>query len=190
MSGAASRLEFFLGWDVGGWNCDKNPKSRDAIVILNAARNLAGRPWRGNLRAVINEATTTRDWLRALFALCAAEWPGATVGAVLAIDAPLSFSEAFTRLANRQAFEEPIGSSASNPYVFRETERILFERGIAPLSSAKDMIGSQTTKAMHVLAKFAPRIARSGVWTDEEATLTAIEAYPSACKRSRTMRAR
>ena len=27
MSGATSRLEFFLGWDVGGWNCDKNPSA-------------------------------------------------------------------------------------------------------------------------------------------------------------------
>ena len=23
----------FLGWDVGGWNCDKNGKSRDATAV-------------------------------------------------------------------------------------------------------------------------------------------------------------
>jgi hypothetical protein len=22
---------FFIGWDVGGWNCDDNSKSRDAL---------------------------------------------------------------------------------------------------------------------------------------------------------------
>lgn len=188
MSGAASRLEFSLGWDVGGWNCDKNPKSRDAVVILDAAGDLVGRPWRGNLRTVINEAATSRDWLRALFALCGADLPAATIDAVLAIDTPLGFSEAFARLATRQGYEEPIGSSATNPYLFRKTEQILFESGLAPLSSIKDMIGSQTTKGMHVLAKFAPTVAGCGVWTDAS-TLTAIEAYPSACKRSPTMQA-
>lgn len=25
-----------IGWDVGGWNCDKNPSSRDALVVLDA----------------------------------------------------------------------------------------------------------------------------------------------------------
>ena len=31
-----SKLAYFsIGWDVGGWNCDKNQRSRDAIVILN-----------------------------------------------------------------------------------------------------------------------------------------------------------
>ena len=27
---AAAPAEYFIGWDVGGWNCDKNAKSRDA----------------------------------------------------------------------------------------------------------------------------------------------------------------
>jgi len=26
---------YSIGWDVGGWNCDHNATSRDAIVILN-----------------------------------------------------------------------------------------------------------------------------------------------------------
>jgi predicted RNase H-like nuclease len=36
---------------------------------------------------------------------------------------------------------------------------------------------------MHVIAKFAPQITRCGVWSNGK-TLTAIEAYPSACKGS------
>jgi len=102
---------------------------------------------------------------------------------VLAIDTPLSFSHAFMRLVTTGQFESTIGTSASNPYLFRETERFLCEHGITPLSAIKDMIGSQATKGIHVLSKFAPRVMVHGVWTDGE-WLTAIDAYPSPCKRS------
>ena len=35
----------FIGWDVGGWNCDRNSKSRDALVVLDASgETLAGAP--------------------------------------------------------------------------------------------------------------------------------------------------
>ena len=37
---------------------------------------------------------------------------------------------------------------------------------------------------MHVLARFAPHVHRCGVWSDDSAELTAIEACPSACKTS------
>ncbi len=76
-----------------------------------------------------------------------------------------------------------MGDSQTNPYLFRETERYLFRHGLRPLSAVKDMIGSQATKGMHVLARFAPEVQRCGVWSDG-GTLTAIEAYPSACKTS------
>lgn len=42
---------YYIGWDVGAWNCDRNAASRDAIVILDAARRVIGTPGRGNLRA-------------------------------------------------------------------------------------------------------------------------------------------
>ncbi len=48
------------------------------------------------------------------------------------------------------------------------------------------MIGSQATKGMHVLAKFAPVVKSCGVWSDG-AGLTAIEAYPSPCKGTATL---
>lgn len=60
----------FIGWDVGGWNCDKNPTSRDALVVLDAAGTKIGQPWRGNLRLTINAATTGTDFLTAILALC------------------------------------------------------------------------------------------------------------------------
>ena len=43
MSTGMQAPAFFIGWDVGGWNCDKNGESRDAIVILDAdAKNSKG----------------------------------------------------------------------------------------------------------------------------------------------------
>lgn len=178
---------YFIGWDVGGWNCDMNGKSRDAIVILDAYRGIVGKPWRGNLRSTINAAADSAAFTAALFALCGAQ---ATVGdtpVTLAIDTPLGFSQEFVRLVTGLQAAGALGSSGTNPYLFRQTERWLFEHGLKPLSAIKDMIGSQATKGMHVLARFAPTLVRCGVW--QGGSLTAIEAYPSACKTSSTIHA-
>lgn len=179
---------FFIGWDVGGWNCDGNPNSRDALVILDSNRAILGQPWRGNLRTTINIGYTSREWLEALFVLCRTELPTGSIHATLAIDTPLGFSEPFRRLLMLGEFVEPIGQSDSNPYLFRATEHFLFEHGLRPLSAIKDMIGSQATKGLHVLAKFAPQVEQCGVWSDG-GCLTAIEGYPSACKDSAQMQA-
>lgn len=184
----ATSPAYFIGWDVGGWNCDKNSKSRDAIVILDTHRGIVGQPWRGNLRSTINSAGDTAAFTAALFALCDAQ---ATVGdtpVTLAIDTPLGFSQEFVRLVTGLQAVGALGSSNTNPYLFRQTERYLFEHGLKPLSAIKDMIGSQATKGMHVLARFAPQVQSCGVWTDG-ARLTTIEAYPSACKVSATIQA-
>lgn len=179
---------FYVGWDVGGWNCDKNGKSRDAIVILDAALQIVGNPWRGNLRSVINEAVTTPAFLYALFGLCGAAPPPASTSVTMAIDTPLGFPQAILDLITGQGISPAIERSASNPYLFRHTERFLFERGLTPLSAIKDMIGSQATKGMHAMAKFAPKNVSCGVWTDDQG-LVAIEAYPSACKTAATIAA-
>lgn len=186
MSIAAQRQDFYLGWDVGGWNCDRNSKSRDAIVILDASLAIVGQPWRGNLRNSINAAETSEAWIQALFELCAAEMPQEASHFYLAIDTPLGFSEDFISLITELKGVATLGDSFSNPYLYRRTERMLFEHGLAPLSPVKDMIGSQATKGMHVLARFAPEIASCGVWTDGRA-LTVLEAYPSGCQRSATI---
>lgn len=186
---------YYIGWDVGGWNCDKNGKSRDAIVVLDTAWQIVGKPWRGNLRSTINAATDSEAFIHALFDLCGApadlalgaeDTKPPTPRITLAIDTPLGFSQAFVGLATGLQCVEPIVNSASNPYLFRRTERFLFEHGLTPLSAVKDMIGSQATKGMHALAKFAPHRTNCGVWTDNR-HLVAIEAYPSACKTSPTM---
>ncbi len=184
---SASESVYFIGWDVGGWNCDRNGKSRDAIVILDAARAIVGKPWRGNLRSTINSAANSEAFVAELFALCGAQAKAGEIPATLAIDTPLGFSQEFARLVTGLQAVVELGSSDTNPYLFRQTERRLFEHGLKPLSAIKDMIGSQSTKGMHVLARFAPTAVCCGVW--QGGCLTAIEAYPSACKNSPTVRA-
>ena len=186
MTRESATTQVFIGWDVGGWNCDRNRESRDAVVILDSGGTLLGTPWRGNLRTAINQAQNSREWLERLLALCQLTSSAAQIQAVLAIDTPLGFSAAFLRLLDRLEYEATIGQSDTNPYLFRYTERFLFEHGLRPLSPVKDMIGSQATKGRHVLAKFAPKLKACGVWHDG-ARLTAIEAYPSACKASALM---
>jgi hypothetical protein len=188
MSSELQAPAYFVGWDVGGWNCDRNGESRDAIVILDASLAIVGKPWRGNLRASINAAKTSVGWVQALFVLCGAVPPPTKAAITLAIDTPLGFSQAFVALVTGLKHVDGVEDSATNPYLFRQTERRLLEQGIRPLSAVKDMIGSQATKGLHALAKFAPQVARCGVWSDGNG-LIAIEAYPSPCKRSALMEA-
>ncbi len=183
-----SPISFYIGWDVGGWNCDKNQKSRDAIVILDSDLTIVGKPWRGNLRRLTNESSNAREFIRKLFGLATTKLKTDNARIILAIDTPLGFSDDFVGLVAENKYVEPIESSGTNPYLFRKTERYLFQHGLRPLSAIKDMIGSQATKGMHVLAKFAPTVLRCGVWSDG-ASLMAIEAYPAACKRSRSIKA-
>ena len=186
MNASPQSTAFYIGWDVGGWNCDKNAESRDAIVILDSSLTIVGTPWRGNLRTHINAASHSTSWIEALFALCGEVPPPGKTRITLAIDTPLGFSQAFMTLITGFKFAGPIESSATNPYLFRQTEHHLFEQGLRPLSAVKDMIGSQATKGMHALAKFAPKVVGCGVWTDGDG-LTVIEAYPSPCKHSALM---
>ncbi|MBF9060727.1 DUF429 domain-containing protein [Rhodobacterales bacterium HKCCSP123] len=176
------KTDYYVGWDVGGWNCDKNPNSRDAIVILDANGAATGSSWRGNLTKYINAAAKTHEFLDQLFAICGRrDFDPRDHRVVLAIDAPLGFPEAFQRLLSLNAVSAEIGTSASNEYLFRTTERRLVDEGVQPLSAIKDMIGSQATKAMHVIGKFAPSSPEVGVWSDG-GLLTVIETYPALCR--------
>jgi predicted nuclease with RNAse H fold len=184
MSVTAKPKSFSIGWDVGAWNCGK---SRDAIVILDSTPDVVGKPWRGNLRECIAAAATSGNWLKALFAECGADFSDEPMSVTMAIDTPLGFSDEFVGLVNRRGQMEPESISGLNRYLFRHTERHLFQQGQPPLSAVKDMIGSQATKGMHVLAKFAPLIEICGVWTDGHG-LRAIETYPAACRNSKAIK--
>jgi len=157
-------------------------------VILNDNHEIVGTPWRGNLRECINSCSTSAEWIAALFDLCESGISPDSDPVTLAIDTPLGFSDALIYLITQGKAAASIEASNTNPYLFRRTEHYLFEQGLSPLSAIKDMIGSQATKGIHVLARFAPNVVACGVWSDGS-NLTAIEAYPSACKRSETMQA-
>ncbi|MAF69417.1 MAG: hypothetical protein CL591_02245 [Alteromonas sp.] len=173
---------YFVGWDVGGWNCARNRNSRDALVILNCRNQIVGTPWRGNLSPTINSTSSQAEFIKSLFSLCKTEY---TVGHItLAIDTPLGFSTYFHGLLTG-TFADCDTANALNPYLFRYTERFLAEWGYTPLSPIKDMIGSQATKGIHTLAKFVPNIRQAGVW--QSGDITAIEAYPSPCAHSAIM---
>lgn len=152
--------------------------------MLNSDRQLLGTPWRGNLRSTINKPATTKDFVENLLELCRVDVQALVfTKATLAIDTPLGFSKPFIDLITLGLTAPSIGVASENPYLHRQTEHFLFTKGLSPLSPIKDMIGSQATKGMHVLGRFAPTRTSCGVWTDGE-LLQAIEAYPSACKRS------
>ncbi len=181
MKSGADLDRIFIGWDVGGWNCCKNPKSRDALVVLDTAGEKVGQPWRGNLRQTINAATTAAEFLTAILKLCKLTSPSGTAKATIAIDAPLGWPAAFAQMITGGVALDQIGQSSENSYLYRFTERRLVVEGVTPLSAVKDMIGSQSTKAMHTVARFTKRVA-PGVWSDDGAQLTLIETYPKLCR--------
>ena len=106
----------FIGWDVGAWNCDKNPSSRDALVVLDSQRKLMGRPWRGSLRRVINQSVGTDDFINRLLGLCELDDHGQSAPVVLAIDTPLGFSQGFIDLLINSHAADSIDRSSENPY--------------------------------------------------------------------------
>lgn len=172
-----------IGWDVGGWNCDRNRLSRDALVVIDQDLRIRGKPWRGNLRERINHAETAEDFLQSLLLACDIEDLRRDATVVLGIDTPLGFPTELVDLLVRGRSVPVLDASGTNPYLFRFTERFLFERGLTPLSAVKDMIGSQATKGMHVLARFFPTRQHCGIWTND-ALASAIEVYPSSAKQS------
>jgi hypothetical protein len=178
---------YFIGWDVGGWNCDKNRNSRDSVCVLSHNQQLVveGEVKRGNLRNALNRHSQLH--------LIINEFCGTEIASddrlFLAIDTPLGFPADFRNLlASRTIATTPVdGAYHENLYLYRETERWLFGNKYPPLSAIKDMIGSQATKGMHLLSKInaTTDATQVGKWTNQ--TVTAVEAYPTTCKSSSAM---
>lgn len=176
-------MRVFLGWDVGGWHCDRNKASRDALVAtaaLEGATSLLGRPWRGNLRALLM-AKTGASLVAGLLKLCEVE-PEAVSEVVVAIDTPLGWPSAMMKLASGGApsFVSPL--DGENPYTRRATELELIRRGFTPLSAVRDMLGSQSTKGLHFLRAADLVEASPGIWRQTYnhcLSVTALETYPS-----------
>lgn len=174
----------FAGWDVGGWNCEKNRRSRDAFVVLDALGRVIGRHKRGNFAVSIQNASCAAEWVQDIFlgSNCAESLSDGS-HLLLAIDAPLGFPEALVKLAAGDCIANPLGEHGLNPYLFRYTEQRLYAMEVAkPLSAVKDMLGSQASKAMHMIARFKLDQVSKGVWQNLSGSpkLTVIETYPGA----------
>lgn len=185
--------DYYIGWDVGAWSCKTSNKSCDALVVLQGNHGLVGSSYRNSLKCAITEANDSTEFLEILFHLCGLGlYNGEKV--CLAIDTPLGYSKEFVNLISAYSFSCSVFDAdpsqfqhANNPFLFRKTERHLFaqkiiypnNRQIMPLSAVNDMIGSQSTKGILVIAKFAPKIASHGVWESSNRNLTIIETYPS-----------
>src|SRR5271165_5881069 len=175
-------MHYFVGWDVGGWNCEKNPGSRDALAVLGQdgeVLRVCGQVFRGNLRRDINEHSDLADIVnaRCKTGIC----PDDHI--TIAIDTPLGLPIAIEALLRGEGLPSEVPDSYSeNPYLYRQTERWLFSKNFPPLSAIKDMIGSQATKGMHLIRKLGlkPSSDRCGVWSNGK--VTAIETYPTPCK--------
>lgn len=183
---------WFIGWDVGAWHCDKGG-SRDALVILNDQGELLGKPWRGNLRSCIAQSESFSQWLHVVAGLCELQMPSQVAleqhSVTLAIDTPLGFSHDFVALLSGAATTKPFSKFSENPYLYRETELLLFQHGFSPLSAVKDMIGSQATKGLHFLRKFGFTPTPNGNWQLNESSQnhcqhSAFESYPTVLKTS------
>ena len=172
----------FVGWDVGGWSCDKNSTSRDALIVLDRGGVVQGIPWRGNLASVVLASSNIDEFKQAVFSKCKVENISGDCPIVLAIDAPLAFPEAFLRLQSRRVAVNLGQRSVENPYLYRFTERRLSLEGHTPLSAVKDMIGSQATKAMHLIACVFENDAGIGVWEAADGSF-ALETYPALCRK-------
>lgn len=182
---------YFVGWSVGAWNCD-DAKRQDALVVLHEGVDgveIAGMPMRGNVRNILVGAHR-EELIRKLLGVCSV---GSTNGlrVMLAIDAPLGWPVAFVDLfTTRRAIDVPV-TVDDNPILFRATERALLTLGHRPLSPVRDMIGSQSSKAIHFLKRvgFAP--ISPGVWRvvspRTSSVYEAIETSPAIAKRSPTL---
>jgi predicted nuclease with RNAse H fold len=185
-------MQYFVGWDVGGWNCENNDNSRDALVVLKETGEadhplaVVGTVFRGNIRNLINSQSS----LAGVVNQCCKTTIGADDAITIAIDTPLGLPEATVRLAKDGAHVPTVPDSYdANPYLYRQTELWLFKKGFTPLSAIKDMIGSQATKGMHLIAKLGLKsaITSCGVWT--AGGITAIETYPTPAMTSAAAKA-
>lgn len=169
-------MNVFIGWDVGGWNCEKNRKSRDAVCVLAGESleklSIVGTPFRGNIRKKMQQSGSLK-----IVELCQRDC--SYNNSVLAIDTPLGWPQSFLDLIARSQIQDIPERAGANPYLFRRTEQYLYRMGFTPLSAIKDMIGSQSTKGLHFLKFGGYEYNDLGVWKRRDGQHFAIEAYPA-----------
>lgn len=177
-------MHYYIGWDVGAWGCRSSSKSQDALVVLTSndeGPSFSGNLWRGNLSKAIIKETSLEQIVNDHCGTAIS--PADTI--TIAIDTPLGLpAHAVSLFAGTERIEPSLDVHSSNSFIYRQTEVWLARIQFPPLSAIKDMIGSQATKGMYLLRKFGLRVqpGQCGVWSSKN--VTAIECYPTTCKRS------
>ena len=171
---------YYVGWDVGAWNCDKNAHSRDAIVVLNENKNIVASR-RGVVRRELKK-NNIHEFLNEFFCSPNRQFY-AKDNFIFAIDAVFSFPYGVTELLagkkyilDAEAWNE--GKSIQNSLLFRYTERFVSDKERKPLSVIQDSIGSQSTKVIYFLRHFQFKQENVGIWETMNRNI-AIETYPS-----------
>ncbi|HEV2547009.1 MAG TPA: hypothetical protein VGU20_06720 [Stellaceae bacterium] len=186
------RRKLWMGWDVGGWHCDRNKLSRDALVLLEPVDGelRAIGKWRGNLRGALVTLSGV-PLVREMLALCQLREAG-SFDLTVAIDTPLGWPRAMLRLASGGERTPVPEDDRLNPYTRRDTELDLIRRGYQPLSAVRDMLGSQSTKGIHFLRAASLPTTSCGVWRAESdgVSVTAIETYPAVARKSAPLASR
>ena len=179
-------MKYFVGWDVGAWDCD-NGKSRDALVALAGTQltqlSVVGRPWRGNLKDCVCGDSVIGGFFGKMDLHLSSD-----DSVVVAIDTPLGWPDPFRSLIQRDGTATARIPAAwnCNPYLYRQTELWLADRKFQPLSAVTHMIGSQSTKGLHFLRQTGFKAHSAGVWVKD--AHTTIEAYPSPARSSHELR--
>lgn len=103
----------------------------------------------------------------------------------LAIDAPLGWPEAMVELVTRGQIRTVPSKDGQNPYTRRATELDLVRQGHSPLSTVRDMIGSQSTKAIYFLNRAGLQAQTDATWSRQSpGYVTAFETYPAVALKS------
>jgi hypothetical protein len=181
---------YYIGWDVGAWHCDKNTKSQDCLwVIRSNDKDNSGIHRRLCIREQFN-GNNVIEFLNNVFDNDEDRKInfGQDDEIFIAIDAVLCWPKYFIELIGNGSVENnilsKINEAINNPFLYRETERIVYretERIVGkkhkPLSAVQGQIGSQSTKAIFFLKKYAFMKDTPGVWKCGK--ITVIETYPA-----------
>lgn len=204
---------YYIGWDVGAWNCPRKKfavQSQDCITVLY--ENKKGEliliwAWMGNVSSQIC-ASTCGSLFNFINGLIKSDNNDNIITKkdnfslqeddkiIVAIDASLGLPQNAVSIANLKDKGYPTEIAqlrTNNPMLYRYTEQwidkyVFNTEGNLPLSAIQDQIGSQATKALYALKKMGfrwnPRWNPSKyIWTTEEGKYTAIETYPTACRK-------
>ena len=136
-----------LGWDVGGWL-----GKRQAIAAFVSESTASRAAWLGvsdPFRFRTGEPLNLNSLIVSVLGAEVAEAVAKAEQVVVAIDAPLAFSDGFrNHLSDTSSVPIPPPREIDSPLAYRDCERWVAEQFWKPLSAAFDKLGNNATLAM------------------------------------------